>query len=250
MRKKLLAANWKMNTTPVEAVELSMAVVRSIDTRDIDVVLCPPYTHLTDMKQVLGNISLGAQNCHGEESGAFTGEVSAAMLGSIGVEYVILGHSERRLYFNETHHQLRKKVDAALSHKLKPIFCCGETLDQRKASVHQEVIRQQLEESLSHLEPVSISQVVIAYEPVWAIGTGEVATPEQAQQVHAFVRSLIAENFNTEAADGIRILYGGSVKGSNAEGLFAQPDIDGGLVGGASLNVSEFAEIYRHLSAS
>lgn len=249
MRKKLLAGNWKMHTTLPAGLELAEKLAEVSTPSDrVEVVICAPFTHLAIMNEEC-EFSLGAQNCHWEDHGAFTGEISAAMLASIGVEYVIIGHSERRQHFHETHEQLRKKVDVALKHRLTPIFCCGETLDERKLSAHQQVVQRQLEETLFHLDQEEMSGVVIAYEPVWAIGTGEVATPEQAQEMHAFIRSRIEAKFG-ELATSVRILYGGSVKPSNAAGLFAQPDIDGALVGGASLDAEEFASLCRLLAAS
>jgi triosephosphate isomerase len=247
MRRKLLAANWKMHTTLPAGLELAQSLSDIIQPADeVEVVLCAPFTHLAILNEET-EFSLGAQNCHWEDHGAYTGEVSAAMLASIGVEYVIIGHSERRQIFDETHEQLRGKVDTAVRHRLKPIFCCGETLEERSLSKQQQVVTQQIEESLFHLESAAIGQVVIAYEPVWAIGTGEVASPEQAQEMHAFIRALIAGKFGRGVADSLRILYGGSVKPSNSAGLFDQADIDGALVGGASLDAEEFRVIHDHL---
>ena len=247
MRKKLLAANWKMHTTLPDGIELAKRVVTTIMPNEhVDLVICAPFTHLAILNEEVEGCALGAQNVHWAERGAFTGEISAEMLASIGVEYVIIGHSERRQYFSETNEQLRKKIDAAIKHRLVPIFCCGETLEQRSATSQQRVVQQQIEEGIFQFEPAMFASVVIAYEPVWAIGTGEVATPEQAQEMHAFIRSLTRSKY-AEIADSVRIIYGGSVKASNADGLFAQPDIDGALVGGASLDADEFAAIHASL---
>ena len=215
---------------------------------DTQVVLIPPFIHLTGLQTLVGSneqISVGAQNCHHEESGAFTGEVSAAMLVSAGIDYVVLGHSERREYFGETDDLLFNKVLHAINHGLSPIYCCGEKLESRETGDHEKVVGQQVEEALFGLTVAQLKKVVIAYEPVWAIGTGKTATAEQAQEMHGFIRGKIAERFDQETADAISILYGGSVKPANANKIFAQPDVDGGLIGGASLKSRDFTDIAK-----
>lgn len=215
---------------------------------DVKVIFCVPFPYLVPIKNIIGNnsrIAIGAQNCSEHESGAYTGEVSAAMLKSVGVPYVILGHSERRQYFGENGKLLAKKVDIALKHGLTPIFCCGEPLDVRESNGHEALVKQQVEESLFHLDAATVQKVVIAYEPVWAIGTGKTATAQQAQDMHAVIRKHIASKYSSSVADSISILYGGSVNAANAKELFACPDVDGGLVGGASLKSREFTEVIK-----
>jgi triosephosphate isomerase len=215
---------------------------------NVQVVLCPPSIYLAavgKMIQSSGSIALGAQNCHQKASGAYTGEVSAAMLRSIGVQYVILGHSERRQYFAESNSLLKEKTDIALESGLTPIFCCGESLELREQGVHLDFVRNQLTESLFHLSNEQLRQLVIAYEPIWAIGTGKTASNAQAQEMHAALREHLASRYGQETALEIRILYGGSVNASNAAELFASPDVDGGLVGGASLKSREFTDIVK-----
>ncbi|HEY1007207.1 MAG TPA: triose-phosphate isomerase, partial [Sphingobacteriaceae bacterium] len=212
------------------------------------VIVCPPFIHLHSLVQLNkagGRVAIGAQNCHHQESGAFTGEVSASMIRSAGTEYVIIGHSERRQYFGETNALLAAKTDVALKAGLKPIFCIGETLEERNSGRHFDVIRQQLAEGLFHLSETEIQSVVIAYEPVWAIGTGLTASPEQAQEIHAFIRSEVAAKYSEALAGEISILYGGSCNPKNAPELFAQADIDGGLIGGASLKSRDFTDIVK-----
>lgn len=246
-RKKIIAGNWKMHKTIAEAQDLAMGIIRELaDCREVDVVLCPPFTALRAVSDVITNtvIKLGAQNMHWENSGAFTGEISAAMLRDVFCHYVILGHSERRTLFHETDEMINRKVRTALSANLIPIVCVGETLEQREAGEARNVVRRQVETCLADLGQ-SLKSVIIAYEPVWAIGTGRTATPEQAQEMHAFIRSALREMANAEIASAIRIQYGGSLKPGNAAELFAQPDIDGGLIGGASLEVRSFVEIVR-----
>ncbi|GAA4411532.1 triose-phosphate isomerase [Nibrella viscosa] len=251
MRKKIVAGNWKMNKTLDEAKALVSEVINMVNdevTGDVQVVLCPPAVYLTTVRQYLsgnGRVSLGAQNCHEKPSGAYTGEVSAPMLQSIGVPYVILGHSERRQYFHETNAQLAEKINQALANGLTPIFCCGESLEQREAGIHQDFVRQQLTESLFHLSPEQFAHIVIAYEPIWAIGTGLTASTAQAQEMHELLRRHIAEKYGEEAAQNTSILYGGSCNEKNAPELFACPDVDGGLIGGASLKSREFTNIVK-----
>ncbi len=246
MRKNIVAGNWKMNTTVPEGVTLAHAVEAAVyNAKDLkcEVIVGVPFTHLTAVKDVISNVKLAAENCADHKSGAYTGEVSAAMVASTGAEYVILGHSERRGYYNETIEILKEKVDLALANGLKVIFCCGESLDERKAGTHFDVIKNEIEGSLFHLTHEQFANIVIAYEPIWAIGTGETATAEQAQEIHAFIRALLAEKYGAQIADDTTILYGGSCKPSNAAELFAKPDIDGGLIGGASLKAEDFMGI-------
>lgn len=251
MRKKIVAGNWKMNCSLPEGRKLASEVIHMVGdevTNDVEVVLLPPFIHLTGIHQLIGsskNIFLGAQNCHQNVSGAFTGEVSAGMLVSCGVSYVTIGHSERREYFNETDELLAEKVKQALSNGLTPIFCCGEKLDVREAGNHEIVVGEQVKKSLFNLSKEEIQKVVIAYEPVWAIGTGKTATADQAQEMHAFIRSLLSEKYGNDLAQEISILYGGSCKPSNAKELFSQPDVDGGLIGGASLQSRDFTDIIK-----
>lgn len=245
MRKKIVAGNWKMNTTLKDGMELAKAVekLEKEKTSDALVIIAPPYTHLSKVKELIVDVKLSSQNCASEASGAYTGEISPEMLTSSGVEYVIIGHSERRSIFGEDNELLNKKTKLALSSGLKPIFCCGELLEEREAGKLFDVIRQQLEVGLAGLSMEDISKVIIAYEPVWAIGTGVVASPDQAQEMHKFIRDLLVELFNAQVADDMTILYGGSCKPSNAAELFANPDVDGGLIGGAALKAEDFMAI-------
>ncbi|MGD1848687.1 MAG: triose-phosphate isomerase [Salibacteraceae bacterium] len=248
MREKIVAGNWKMNKNRTEAKALVSELLKEFKHKPapgVTVVVAPPMPFTGEVvDQTAGtSVQVGAQNCHQSESGAYTGEVAAEMLKSIGVQYVILGHSERRTYYGETDAFVAAKIDRALEHDLVPIYCCGELLEERKAGRHFEVIEAQLKAALYHLHPTEMAKVVIAYEPVWAIGTGETATPEQAQEVHAFIRQKIADQYGRELAEGCAILYGGSCKPSNAQSLFLQPDVDGGLIGGASLKAADFAAI-------
>jgi triosephosphate isomerase (TIM) len=251
MRKKIVAGNWKMNKTLEEANVLASEVKAMVEdeTRgNAIVILCTPALYLLQIKNILGSnqrIYVGAQNCSEHESGAYTGEISAGMLKSIDVPYVILGHSERRQYFGESGQLLAKKLDAVLKHGLTPIFCCGEPLDVRQKNEHESLVKKQVEESLFHLDSTAIQKVVIAYEPVWAIGTGKTASAQQAQDMHAVIRKHLATKYGQEVADSISILYGGSVNAANAKELFSCPDVDGGLVGGASLKSREFTEIVK-----
>jgi triosephosphate isomerase (TIM) len=245
MRKKIVAGNWKMNKTLQEGVELARTINRQIEDNGTIVVLCTPFIHLTEVSQVItkDSLYLGAQNCASESSGAYTGEISVDMIRSTGADYVIIGHSERRSYYHEDDNLLNKKVKLALAGELIPIFCCGEVLAERQAEKHMQVVRNQIEKGLFDLSVEDFSKVVIAYEPVWAIGTGVNATSEQAQEMHKAIRDLIAEKFGNQVAENTSILYGGSCKPSNAKELFANPDVDGGLIGGASLNAADFMGI-------
>ena len=251
MRKKIVAGNWKMNKTFEEAQALASEVVNMVKdevNNDALVVLCPSFPYLPAIsKAVTGsaNIHVGAQNCHQQASGAYTGEVSAPMLQSVGVEYVILGHSERRQYFQEDNQLLEAKVKAVLKQGLKPIFCIGESLEEREQDQTFAVLETQLKEGLFHLSNEEFEQVVIAYEPIWAIGTGKTASSQQAQEVHAFIREQIARAYDAAAAQQTTILYGGSCNPANAQELFACPDIDGGLIGGASLKSRDFVDIIK-----
>jgi len=252
MRQKIVAGNWKMNKTLEEAKALTSEILRLVDgTTKTKVVLCTPFPYLLPIKELLGDnkqIKVAAQNCSEHESGAYTGEVSAAMLKSMDVPYVILGHSERRQYFGEDGKLLATKVDKALEHHLTPIFCCGEPLEIREKGTHEELVKQQIEESLFHLSGEVLGDIVIAYEPVWAIGTGKTATSQQAQDMHEVIRKHIASKYSQTVADSISILYGGSVGAANAKELFSNPDVDGGLVGGASLKSKDFAEIVKAIA--
>jgi triosephosphate isomerase (TIM) len=245
MRKKIVAGNWKMNKTLQEGVELAKTINRQVEDNEVVVVLCTPFIHLTEVSNVItkDSLFLGAQNCASEASGAFTGEVSVEMIGSTGAEYVIIGHSERRSYYNEGDALLNKKTKLALAANLTPIFCCGEVLAEREAGNHMKVVKNQIDKGLFDLSPEDFTKVVIAYEPVWAIGTGVTASSDQAQEMHKAIREMIAEKYGNQLADGISILYGGSCKPSNAAELFANADVDGGLIGGASLNAADFMGI-------
>ena len=248
MRKKIVAGNWKMNTTVAEGVQLAKEVneaVAAAGELKCDVVIGVPFTHLTAVKDVIDieKVGLSAENCANKEKGAYTGEVSAAMVASTGANYVILGHSERREYYNETPEILKEKVDLALANGLKIIFCCGESLELRNAGTYEEFIKAELKDSLFHLSAEEFANIVIAYEPIWAIGTGVTATSDQAEEVHAFIRSFLAEKYGETVANDTTILYGGSCKPSNAPELFAKPNIDGGLIGGASLKAADFMGI-------
>ncbi len=247
-RRPLVAANWKMNLLPQEGAALARELLPQIreETGSVDVVLCPPYPGLAAVAAVLedGAVGLGAQNSHWEESGAYTGEVSPGMLLTLACQWVILGHSERRQLFGETDEGVNQRTRAALASGLKPIFCIGETLGQRDAGQAESTVLGQLDRGLDGLAAEEVLPVAVAYEPVWAIGTGRTATPEEAQSVHALIRDRLRERFG-EAADAVRILYGGSVKPENAAELFGQADIDGGLIGGASLRAGDFAAIVR-----
>lgn len=251
MRKKIVAGNWKMNLDYTTGVGLFSEIANMVKDEvmgEQQIIVCPPYIHLSAISQLAKshkNVSVGAQNCHQADSGAFTGEVSASMLRSIGVEYVIIGHSERRQYFAESDSLLAEKVNSVLKNQLNPIFCIGETLDERNQNSHFDVIKRQLVEGLFHLEESEFQKVILAYEPVWAIGTGLTATPEQAQEIHEFIRKEVANKYGNDIAESISILYGGSCNPKNAAELFAKPDIDGGLIGGASLKSRDFVDIIK-----
>lgn len=247
MRKLIVAGNWKMNKTFDEADELLATLASKIEDKDLkcEMVVCPPALYLemaTDYAEE-SKLQVGAQNASNHESGAYTGELSAAMLESVDVEYCIIGHSERRQYFGEKEDVLSEKVNKLLDHSIKPIYCCGEVKEQREDDSYFDVVRRQLKEGVFHLNESEFSNVVVAYEPVWAIGTGLTATPAQAQEMHAFIRSLIAEAYNDTVADNTSLLYGGSCNAANAKELFSQDDVDGGLIGGASLKADDFIKI-------
>ena len=246
MRKNIVAGNWKMNTTVPEGVKLASEVNAALEgiTPKCDVVIGVPFTHLTAVKAVIGEkLGLSAENCADKVKGAYTGEVSAAMVASTGATYVILGHSERRQYYGETAETLKDKVALALENGLTPIFCIGEVLEERENGTYFDVIKAQVADSLFQLSAEDFGKIVLAYEPVWAIGTGKTATADQAQEIHAFIRGLIAEKYGNQVADDTTILYGGSCKPSNAKELFEKPDVDGGLIGGASLDAESFMGI-------
>lgn len=249
MRKKIVAGNWKMNTTVAEGVELAKSIVAKVNEvpSDVTLVVAPPFTHLVPVAAELKGtaIALSAQNCANQPKGAFTGEVAAAMIKDAGCSYTILGHSERREYYGETSATLVEKINLAFASGLKVIFCVGEKLDERNAGKHFDVVGNQISEVLFTLTPEQMADVVIAYEPVWAIGTGVTATSEQAQEIHAFIRKFVADKFGAQVADDTTILYGGSCKPSNAAELFACKDIDGGLIGGASLKADDFLAIAK-----
>ena len=248
MRKRIVAGNWKMNKTLKEGIELAKEIEQQADKledKSIGIIIGPPFIHLSEVSKNMNHnlISIAAQNCSSEPNGAYTGEVSAEMIKSTGAEYVIIGHSERRSCFNEDNKTLNKKVKLALENNLNPIFCVGELVDERKQNKQFDVVNKQLNEGLFDLAEKDFSKIILAYEPVWAIGTGETATPQQAQEMHEYIRKLVFDNYNAEIADNTTILYGGSCKPSNAQELFANPDVDGGLIGGASLKAGDFFEI-------
>ena len=247
MRKNIVAGNWKMNKTLQEGIALAKELneVLANERPNCDVIICTPFIHLASVTPLVDSakIGVGAENCADKESGAYTGEVSAAMVASTGAKYVILGHSERRAYYHETPEILKEKVRLALANGLTPIFCVGEVLEEREAGKQNEVVYGQLAGSLFELSAEDFSRLIIAYEPVWAIGTGKTATAAQAQEIHAYIRSVIADKYGRDVADNTSILYGGSCKASNARELFANPDVDGGLIGGASLKAADFKGI-------
>ncbi|MBQ2553544.1 MAG: triose-phosphate isomerase [Prevotella sp.] len=247
MRKKIVAGNWKMNLNLQEGMALAKELNEQLTAEkpNCDVVICTPFIHLASIAPMLNKevIGLGAENCADKEKGAYTGEVSAEMVKSTGADYVILGHSERRGYYGETPEILKEKVLLALKNDLKVIFCIGESLEEREQGIQNEVVKSELEGSVFNLSEEDFSKIVIAYEPIWAIGTGKTATSDQAEEIHAYIRSIIAERYGEQVADDTTILYGGSCKASNAPELFAKPDIDGGLIGGASLKAADFRGI-------
>lgn len=246
MRKKIVAGNWKMNNTLEVANRLMQDVNAQLEARGKncdEVILGVPALYLVPAIEQSGLFSVAAQNCSNKVSGAYTGEISATMLASVDVMHCILGHSERRAYYGETDAIIKEKVDRCLENGVTPIFCCGEVLEERKSHKHFEVVESQIKEALFHLSAKDFGKIVIAYEPVWAIGTGETASPAQAQEMHAFIRSVVANQFGQEVAENCTILYGGSCKATNAKELFACADVDGGLIGGASLDAAEFITI-------
>lgn len=249
MRKKIVAGNWKMNTTVPQGETLAKEIVKMASEvpSDVNLIVAPPFTHLSKVADAIkgSRVALSAQNCADKESGAYTGEVSAKMLASVPAEYVILGHSERREYYGETNAKLVEKIKLALGENLSVIYCVGEKLDEREKGEHFNVIASQVKEVLFNLTAEQLEKVVIAYEPVWAIGTGKTATSAQAQEVHEFIRNTVAGKFGEDAAERISILYGGSCKPGNAKELFACKDIDGGLIGGASLVADDFIAIAK-----
>jgi len=251
MRKKIVAGNWKMNTLVNEGVSLASDInneLKKINLPDnVDLIIAPPFTHILSVKQATDNdrIMLSAQNCATESKGAYTGEISAEMLKKMGCSSVIIGHSERRAYYSETSEILEKKIEQVLNNKMTPIFCCGEKLEERKTENHFEVVKNQISEALFHLSEEDFSKIVIAYEPVWAIGTGVTASKEQAQEIHAFIRKVVSQKYGNIIAENLTILYGGSVKPANAKEIFSMPDVDGGLIGGAALKADSFIDIIK-----
>ncbi len=251
MRKKIVAGNWKMNTIVNEGVSLASDINNELEKfnlpDNVDVIIAPPFTHIASVKQVIsdGKILLAGQNCAEEVKGAYTGEVSAEMLKSLGCSSVIIGHSERRAYYHETSDILAKKIGLVLNNEMTPVFCCGEKLEDREAENHFEVVKNQISEALFHLSEKDFAKIVIAYEPVWAIGTGVTASKEQAQEIHAFIRKLISEKYGNTISENLTILYGGSVKPANAKEIFSMPDVDGGLIGGAALKADSFVDIIK-----
>ena len=247
MRKIIVAGNWKMNNNLEEAKELFGSIVADAGhSKNLEKVLVfPPYPYLLPLKDMNSKdfIHLGSQNIADENKGAYTGEVSAGMIKSLGINYTLIGHSERRLYYGENGDILKKKIDMALSAGLTPVFCCGESLEERKKNIQEDVIEHQMEDALGHLDDEGMKKIIIAYEPVWAIGTGETATSEQAESMHAFIRSVIHANYGESIAENMHILYGGSCNAGNAKELFSCENVDGGLIGGASLKADEFLKI-------
>ncbi|MBU2927401.1 triose-phosphate isomerase [Winogradskyella psychrotolerans] len=245
MRKHIVAGNWKMNNDLPQTELLLSELLKQNQTSDAEVMIAPTFTNLWQAFESLRqeSIEVIAQNMHFAENGAYTGEISAGMLKSIGINTVILGHSERRAYFNETDESLAKKVDAALAHDMRSIFCFGEELQDRKSGNHEAIVEGQIKNALFHLEADAFKNIVLAYEPVWAIGTGETASPEQAQDMHAFIRKTLADKYGNTVAESVSILYGGSVKPGNAKEIFGKPDVDGGLIGGAALKAEDFYAI-------
>ena len=248
MRKKIIAGNWKMNKTVEDAAELANSIKLDLaDCNEVDVVLCPPFTALKSVSDIVSetSIAVGSQNMSSEDEGAFTGEICHTMLKELFVRYVILGHSERREYYKENDFWINKKVVKALEKNLRPILCVGEKLEDRESGKTEKVVEVQVREGLKDIPASAYTELVIAYEPVWAIGTGKTASSEQAQEVHAFIRGIVKDMVGAEAADAVRIQYGGSMKPANAAELLSQPDIDGGLIGGAALDATSFAEIVK-----
>jgi triosephosphate isomerase len=252
MRKKIIAGNWKMNMNLEEGLGFAKTVNQYFNEKPADkgeVILCTPFIHLSGVSEILNKstVALGAQNCASEASGAYTGEVSSSMIKSTGAQYVIIGHSERRTYYNENDALLYRKTTLALKSGLKVIFCCGEVKEERESGKHFDVVRRQLQDGLFSLPVTDMENIVIAYEPVWAIGTGLTASPEQAQEMHKYIRGLVTEKYGNGCAEQLTILYGGSCKPSNAAEIFSKPDVDGGLIGGASLKKEDFIAIVEAL---
>lgn len=252
MRKYIIAGNWKMNLSLEEGYGLTSEILGMVSdevNNNAEIVIIPPFVHLAGIQHLLkgSSVKIGAQNCHQKNKGAYTGEVSPLMLSQIGINYVLVGHSERRQYFGETNALLAEKVNAALENGLTPIYCFGETLEHREAGIEFEINFNQVSEGLFHLDAAQIKKVVLAYEPVWAIGTGKTATSAQAQEIHAFIRTKFTEKYNAETAEEISILYGGSMKPENAKELLSCQDIDGGLIGGAALESRSFVEIVKSI---
>jgi triose-phosphate isomerase len=249
MRKNIVAGNWKMNTTVPEGVALAKEVNEALKniTPNCDVIIAVPFTHLTAVNDVIDSskLGLGAENCADKKSGAYTGEVSAPMVASTGAKYVILGHSERRQYYGETAETLKEKTLLALENNLTPIFCIGEVLKERENGTYFDVVKAQIENSLFNLSAEDFGKIILAYEPVWAIGTGKTATDDQAEEIHAFIRKLIQDKYGKEVAENTSILYGGSCNPTNAKALFSKPNVDGGLIGGAALKADSFIEIAK-----
>ncbi|RUA29929.1 MAG: triose-phosphate isomerase [Bacteroidetes bacterium] len=249
MRQKIVAGNWKMNKTFEEADNLLFDITKRLEhlPSDVQLIVCPPALYLELATDIVEEdeveLKIGAQNVSQFENGAYTGEISASMLSSMNMDYCIVGHSERRKYFGETHEMLAQKVDRLLEYGIEPIFCCGEVLEERESNKHFEVVKAQIADSLFHLSEQEMSNVVIAYEPVWAIGTGKTASSEQAQEMHAYIRGLLKEKYGNDLAEEISILYGGSCNPGNAKELFANEDVDGGLIGGAALKADDFLKI-------
>ncbi|MBR1770012.1 MAG: triose-phosphate isomerase [Bacteroidales bacterium] len=248
MRRNIVAGNWKMNKSFAEADDLINSIAETLkeyDTTDVDVIVCPPYPYLELVSDVSedADFFVGAQNVAKFDNGAYTGEISSSMLKGMGVDYCIVGHSERRKYFNETNKDVSEKIDKLLKEDITPIMCVGESLEEREGGNHFEVIRNQVQEGLFHLSADDMQRCIIAYEPVWAIGTGKTATKEQAQEIHAFIRKLIEEKYSDDVAQEVSILYGGSCNPQNARELFSMEDVDGGLIGGASLKAKDFIQI-------
>lgn len=243
MRQKIVAGNWKMNLSKSEALALYLSIDSNQLENGVELIVFPPAIFVDALKNVNGNVPIGVQNFHPAEKGAFTGEISVTQAKGIGAEYALIGHSERRMYFNEDAALLKEKVDAALHHDLNVIFCCGEPLSIREMNAQEYYVEQQLQESLFHLSPSQIERIVIAYEPIWAIGTGKTATSQQAESMHKSIRSFIEKQYGNSTADKISILYGGSCNASNASELFACENVDGGLIGGAALKASDFLQI-------
>jgi triosephosphate isomerase len=250
MRKKIVAGNWKMNKNLEDGLKLTSEIINMVKDEvhnDAKVVICPPSVSLYSIGKLVGGtkIEVGAQNCYNKESGAYTGEISTEMIQSVGAKYVIIGHSERREYFKESNQMLAEKVNLALKHGITPIFCCGESLEQREKGIHIDFVNSQLTESVFHLSEADFLKIVIAYEPIWAIGTGKTASTAQAQEMHEKIRQHIAGKYGQKTADATSILYGGSCKPDNAKELFACKDVDGGLIGGASLKSRDFIDIIK-----